>query len=336
MNKLNLGIMTYNGGATIHAAIDIIAEQISQQNLDVKLLISDNASIDDTFDICKNYSQKYPFIKIHRNEKNIGYDANICTLVNMADSEYLWLFSDDDVMTDPYAIKTVLDYLNKHNVEFLFLNHNNSIILDEKMPDYFHNGNEFFMNTRFKSGLVTSCIIKVDTWKDLNMERFINSAWIHFAYQVYALAPNRGKNCSAGIIKEVLIAPIPSDKVRVNADKNKNHSWGQGGTSLLIGLQLEEVIFSHLKELGYSDNVKELSLRVIYGYGLYFSKSIIYAKVAGLKIDKDLYLRLKKVWGHYPSFKYINKFLCLCPSLILKAMCMPWRIIRKIKAVMIS
>lgn len=143
MNKLNLGIMTYNGAATIHAVIDIIVEQISQQNLDVSLLISDNDSLDDTFNICKNYCTRYPFIRLQKNEKNIGYDANICVLVNMSNSEYLWLCSDDDVMTDPYAIRTVLDYLNKYDVEFLFLNHNNSIILDEKIPDYFNDGTSF-------------------------------------------------------------------------------------------------------------------------------------------------------------------------------------------------
>lgn len=195
------------------------------------------------------------------------------------------------------------------------------------------------MNTRFKSGLITSCIIKVETWKNLNMQRFIGSHWIHFAYQVFALAPNRGKKCNAGIIKKVLIAPIPPEKVRVVADKTKNHSWGKGGTFLIIGLEVQEYIFSHMKDLGYSDEVKELSLRVIYGYKFNYSRSIIDARAAGLKIDKDLYLRLKKVWGHYPSFKYLNKFLCLCPSpilravsIILKAVNIPWRVLRKIKA----
>ena len=46
MRKLSVGIPTYNGSATISKVLDAIIIQIERYNLDVEILISDNASTD--------------------------------------------------------------------------------------------------------------------------------------------------------------------------------------------------------------------------------------------------------------------------------------------------
>ena len=262
-------------------------------------------------DICQEYSKKYSFVKYYRNDQNLGSDLNCVCLINRANSEYLWISSDDDILCNDSGLKMMVDYLNIYDVEFLFLNYVGSVILDDDVPEYVKDGNEFFKATKFKGGFLTSCVVKVDTWKKISMERFYGSQWLQLAYQAFALSPKNEK-CSAGIIKKEIIKalPIPQSVIATH------HSWGRGGTFIITGLKAVEQIFSNFKELGYTDEVQEMSIRCIYGYGLHYTKWLILARLFGLRIDKNLYLRLEKDFGQYKSFKYLNKYVCLCPSII--------------------
>lgn len=92
-SMITIGLPVFNGEKTIRTALDSI---ISQAFSDFEVIISDNASTDETARICQEYVQHDRRIKYLKQSSNIGAFANFEFLVNKAMSPYfVWLAADD-------------------------------------------------------------------------------------------------------------------------------------------------------------------------------------------------------------------------------------------------
>lgn len=60
---LSVAIPTYNGSRYIRETLDSIIAQVDDISKVVEIVISDNASTDQTLEIIKDYQKKYSFIK---------------------------------------------------------------------------------------------------------------------------------------------------------------------------------------------------------------------------------------------------------------------------------
>jgi len=67
--KLSIAIPTYNGETTIRVTLDSIVPQLEDC---VEIVISDNASSDETAEIVREYRAKYPVIRYSRNDEALG------------------------------------------------------------------------------------------------------------------------------------------------------------------------------------------------------------------------------------------------------------------------
>ena len=94
--KLSIANPTHNGAKYIREALDSIICQLNDIDEEIEIVISDNASTDQTPEIIKEYQRKHAFIKYFRNEENLGADRNFDLAVRRSTGEYVWLFSDDD------------------------------------------------------------------------------------------------------------------------------------------------------------------------------------------------------------------------------------------------
>ena len=91
--KLSIGMPVYNGAKTLKKAINSILAQTFQ---DFELIISDNASNDETETICQKFASKDPRIHYIRQIKNIGAHANFNFLISKATEKYfMWAAADD-------------------------------------------------------------------------------------------------------------------------------------------------------------------------------------------------------------------------------------------------
>lgn len=61
-----------------------------------KITIIDNASTDNTPQVCEKYKNIFPNLRIIRNNKNIGLSANILRCYEIAEEKYMWLVGDND------------------------------------------------------------------------------------------------------------------------------------------------------------------------------------------------------------------------------------------------
>ena len=64
-------------------------------------------SNDETESMVHGFKERYPNIHFHRNSKRAGMIPSILQVAQMGKGEYIWLFSDDDVL-HPEALEVVL------------------------------------------------------------------------------------------------------------------------------------------------------------------------------------------------------------------------------------
>lgn len=110
---LTIGIPTFNRLEKLKLCL----EYIYKQNLsnEVEVLISDNGSTDGTEIYMKKIIKSFYF-NLHyvRNNKNLGFDRNIINIYKKAKGQYIWFFSDDDIML-PNIIENIIKILNKYS-----------------------------------------------------------------------------------------------------------------------------------------------------------------------------------------------------------------------------
>lgn len=110
--KLSICIPTYNRANFLGAAIDSVIKQATEE---VEIVISDNASTDNTEALVREYQTRFPRIRYHKAENNMGADRNFLKVAELATGDYCWLLGSDDALADG-AISTVLPLLGKADV----------------------------------------------------------------------------------------------------------------------------------------------------------------------------------------------------------------------------
>ncbi len=114
--RLSVCIPTHDGRAdTLEEALDSVLGQITPGlQSRVEVCISDNASKDGTRALVERLDWERPgLIRYHRNPENLGFTRNLLNVVAMAQGDYCWLLSSDDVI-NPGGIARVLDALGAY------------------------------------------------------------------------------------------------------------------------------------------------------------------------------------------------------------------------------
>ncbi len=105
---VTLGMPVYNGEAFIASAIESL---LAQTYTDFELIISDNASTDNTQSICRDFSVRDARIRYHRQLENLGSVTNFNCLVALARGKYFKWAASDDICRPTYlhAVVEVLE-----------------------------------------------------------------------------------------------------------------------------------------------------------------------------------------------------------------------------------
>ena len=124
---------TYNAEKYIAEAIDSV---IQQEHKNVEIVISDDASSDNTPAILKEYQKKYPeLIKLFLQEKNLGVTNNCNFILENCTGEFVCFFAGDDRLYQN-CISDALPYFNdNNNLAIVFHKHDridgNSIVIED-------------------------------------------------------------------------------------------------------------------------------------------------------------------------------------------------------------
>ena len=117
MYKASICIPAYNGDKFIAQAIQSVLDQTVK---DFHLIIVNDASTDDTLKISQSFTD--PRITIFQNPTHLGLVGNWNKCLELASSQYIQIFHQDDLMM-PTTLECLVDFLNAHpEAGFVFSN----------------------------------------------------------------------------------------------------------------------------------------------------------------------------------------------------------------------
>jgi glycosyltransferase involved in cell wall biosynthesis len=129
---LTLGLPVYNGSKCVQDTLRSINNALKKADPSkIEVLVSNNASEDNTFLVVQNLCNKLNLnISLYSEENNIQYDGNIDKIVRHAKGRYVWFIGCGETIKQD-ALCRVIKYLD---IEYEYTN----ILLDFDIYDEVH------------------------------------------------------------------------------------------------------------------------------------------------------------------------------------------------------
>lgn len=197
--RLTIGLPVYNGARYLSESLDSL---LGQSFTDFEVLISDNASTDETENICRRYMGRDDRIRYVRQERNLGAAPNHNFVVEHARGEFFKWASHDDLYGRDLMLRCV-EALDAH--PDAVLSHARVGILEgadlvPKVLDYGMNTDSPHAPERFRSLLFDTGgqdfygVIRTDV---------LRSTPLHDSYHVIAERPLMAEVCLHGRFYQV-------------------------------------------------------------------------------------------------------------------------------------
>lgn len=338
---LSITIPTYNRAKYLDLCLAQIKKNLVGFEDEIEVLVSDNASTDDTAAIIERHRAAGLVLTYSRNPTNIGMDRNFHACFTKASGKYVWIFSDDSVMLDG-AVETLLRILREDDYGVVFLNHydydqdylqpvgNRLMAMPKDSSKYvvFKVNREFVAEVNYWFSYISGNIVnKEKIPADFDTAQFFDT-YLACASWYLAAALNAERNV---IIYKCLLA-------------EKTANTGGYGIANVFGEGFSKV-FAGLTKMGYPDRCFDPIKRELI---INFFPPTVFSIRRGIRLDNDRvcaedyqenYNRvLKPLFSRYPAywiylFPVLRLPLALAvPSLLLMiARRAKWRFVNAVK-----
>lgn len=108
--RISVLMAIYNCADTLPEAIDSLYNQTYKN---FKLILCDDGSTDNTYEVAKEYAEKHDNIILLKNEKNIKLAASLNRCLEYADTEYVARMDGDDISL-PERFEKQIEFLDNH------------------------------------------------------------------------------------------------------------------------------------------------------------------------------------------------------------------------------
>jgi len=299
MNKplLSICIPTYNSAHYLKECLDCIVCQFKNKEVynQVEIVISDNASEDNTQELVKKYQKDFTNIRYFRNSRNLEFDRNVDIVITKSEGNFCWTLSDDEFI-EKDALKFIFNII-KNNLDVAYICIDSNNILKGNKIRYFKDGDDWLANVGLTGGLISQNIFNKE-YLPSNREKYYDNLWIHLS-----------------LVLEV-IAHRPNILIR-NIFKSTNHPCSHGwekGNSFFTYICLKKII-QDLHKYRYD---KRIINRLTNGFAKGLSRNIASAKIHGLKISFSNFKLLIKEFYNYPFWLFVSILVFFTPRFILK------------------
>ncbi|NDV81634.1 glycosyltransferase [Bacteroides sp. 51] len=121
--RVSIVMCTYNGEQFLREQLDSI---IGQTYPIYELIVQDDGSVDGTIEIIREYAERYAFIKLFTNERQLGYNQNFLSAILKAKGDAIAISDQDDIW-HTQKIEKQIEKLNEgHSMVF-----HNSLLFEE-------------------------------------------------------------------------------------------------------------------------------------------------------------------------------------------------------------
>lgn len=163
--RITILMAIYNCAPTLAEALDSL---YSQTYNNFKLVLCDDASVDETYKIAKEYSNRYSNIILLKNEKNLKLAASLNRCLEYADTEYIARMDGDDISL-PTRFQKQIDFLD-NNTQFAVVS--SPMIYFDETGDWGEGKAELTPGSKsFKKGpphAHAPCMLRTDVMKEVD------------------------------------------------------------------------------------------------------------------------------------------------------------------------
>ena len=311
--KVTICILTYNRARFLPDLLDSIADQHYDN---VEIILSDDASSDDTPIVAAAYAARIPNLRYVRHETNIGLDRHFFAAVEAATGEYAWLMGDDDRIQKG-GVARVLEALSRWpRVGGLTLgvtDYDQTLSyptgVQRSPPTQLLTGaGETFTKLADVMGFMSAMVVRRDTW--LSVARDPAVAKYHNLYaQVYMMGRVAAEAGTWGVVAETCV------------DFRKNNDQFLAALAWRRRLDVDVIGYEEVAEgvLGEDLAARKAMRRLIFN-------THIMARLRGSKdqpdADREAWRTAKFLYKHYadvPEFWSKGLPCVLVPSSVFKA-----------------
>jgi glycosyltransferase involved in cell wall biosynthesis len=179
---ISIAIPTYNRAKILNEALCILIPQIEQYGNQIELIISDNASTDNTTLIVSQIIEKFNFHNIlyNRNLENLGFFGNFIKCKELSNGKFIWLLSDDDHLTNE-IISYIMSIIN-FNIPYSCI-----YLKNTQKNKLFHcnmiSNDKLLYQENFNLGLISASIFINDKSEDKYLSnKYLNNSFIGFIF----------------------------------------------------------------------------------------------------------------------------------------------------------
>jgi abequosyltransferase len=211
---LSICIPTYNRASCLFECLTSIFEAISGNESRIEIIISDNASSDNTSEVVKAFTNNNKLIRYHRNHENIGGEKNFRLVTSLAEGQYVWVFGDDDKI-EKDAIQVLLPNL-LHGYEIIICNYSvwtkdftwklKTSGLKELKDEVITDKNQLLATFHTNLGYITSLVFQKNLLLHLNSSEYerYSDYGFSFMYAIYVGFAREGSTAK-GIPKSIFM-----------------------------------------------------------------------------------------------------------------------------------
>lgn len=208
--RISICIPTFNRSKMLSELLESILSQ--GFNNEIEIVISDDASVDDTVEIAEYYREKISHFKLIVQPKNLGLDDNFLAVTQAASAPYIWLMGDDDRI-EPGGVKRVLEALDDWpDIEGLtigVIDYDETMVTPvglRRMPEtqLMRGKKEVFLEMAELLGFMSALIIKRASWSEKTKDSEIINMKNYYV-QVMILGRVLGDSGKWGVIKEPIV-----------------------------------------------------------------------------------------------------------------------------------
>ena len=119
---VSIAMATYNGAQFLEDQINSILQQTYSN---IELIVVDDCSTDNTYELLESFLSKDKRIHIFKNKNNIGFVKNFCKAISLCSGDFIALSDQDDIWEDWKIEKQI------NSIKDFDLLCTNSLLIDE-------------------------------------------------------------------------------------------------------------------------------------------------------------------------------------------------------------
>ncbi len=297
--KISFCIPTYNRENCLFQCIESIITQSGYNADEIEIIISDNASWDNTQVRILDFIKTHENIHYFRNSENLGYDRNVHNTIIHSNGDFCWLMSDDEELL-PESLNYITDLLETHkDIAYLCVNISGNTVKNLPNDIVFQeqNGQEIIRKYGVVWWLISQNIFKREYYPEDASKHFW-SLWIHLLV-IYEIIKNR----SVLLVNKEIIRWQDWWEAR----------WKNEWKVLLVFTSLKRVFISIRDVLGYD---KDVMNAMISEFIKTLPTVIISAKVQWYPFWIDAFKLLIKEYKNYPFYLFLALIISIIPKFI--------------------